>query len=292
MTFDTAAYITKIGQGLVADFHTAGMATTPGQIGSAREVPVRKRLEQILPVGAAVGSGFVIDSHGSTSRQMDVVLYERELCPVYSINQDPSTTYYPCEGVFAVGEIKSTIASSDLEDIVEKISSAKRLRRWAQAEKDLLGPEPTVPYRSYGSKMGMQGTKKEEFNQDKKPMDQIFGFALAGSLAMSPATLCNKFVEMAQGVERGLLPSLIVTLDGGVFCPLQVEGGKKTIELSPQQAQHMYYVQESDCNSFLVLVSKLHTVFRSGRTVTDGAFGRYFGYNTTIPGSGMMTSLP
>ena len=104
------------------------------------------------------------------------------------------------------------ISSADLEDIVEKIGSANRLWRWAQAEEDLLGPEPTVPYRSYGSKMGMQGTKEEEFDQDKKPMDQTFGCALGGSLAMSPTTLCSKFVEMAQGVERGLLPSLIVTL--------------------------------------------------------------------------------
>ena len=56
------------------------------------EQPVRKQLEQILPRGLAVGSGFVIDSYGGTSRQTDVVLYEKDICSVFSINDTPETT--------------------------------------------------------------------------------------------------------------------------------------------------------------------------------------------------------
>ena len=109
--FDPIGYVTRVGQELVSAFQVAGLATTPGQIGSAREVPVRDKLMQLLPRGVGVGSGFVIDSFGNTSRQMDVVLYEREVCPVFAINQDPASTYYPCEGVIAVGEVKSAIDS-------------------------------------------------------------------------------------------------------------------------------------------------------------------------------------
>ena len=64
---------------LVSAFQVAGFATTPGKIGSAREVPVRKKIMQILPRGVGVGSGCVIDSYGNTSRQIDVVLYEKDL---------------------------------------------------------------------------------------------------------------------------------------------------------------------------------------------------------------------
>ena len=110
-SFDSVSYVIRIGKELVHDFDGAGFATSPGQIGSAREVPTREKLEQVLPRGIAVGSGFVIDSYGNTSRQMDVILYEKDFCPVYSINRDSSTTYYPCEGVIAVGEIKSKISS-------------------------------------------------------------------------------------------------------------------------------------------------------------------------------------
>ena len=99
-------------------------------VGSAKEHPVRSKLEHILPAGIAVGSGCVIDSYGETSKQMDVVLYEKNICPVYSINDTPETTYYPCEGIVAVGEIKSSLNSDELEDIFDKIESVKRLRRF------------------------------------------------------------------------------------------------------------------------------------------------------------------
>ena len=117
--FDPIAYVTLVGQELVAAFQKAGFATSPGQIGSAREVPVREKLMQLLPRGVGVGSGCVIDSFGNTSRQMDVVLYEKEMCPVFAINEDPASTYYPCEGVIAVGEIKSAIDSRELGRVVK-----------------------------------------------------------------------------------------------------------------------------------------------------------------------------
>ena len=72
---------------------------------------------------------------------MDIVLYEKDFCPVYSVNRDPSTTYYPCEGVIAVGEIKSRITSEELEDIFNKIASVKRLRRYTRLLEDPLSNE-------------------------------------------------------------------------------------------------------------------------------------------------------
>ena len=106
-SFDSIAFAEQIGQELVAAFQLAGFATTHGLIGSAREVPVKDKLAQILPRGIGVGSGCVIDSFGSTSRQMDIVLYEQDICPVYAVNQDPASTYYPCEGVMAVGKSRA-----------------------------------------------------------------------------------------------------------------------------------------------------------------------------------------
>ena len=87
---------------------------------------------------------------GATSKQQDVVLYEKHLCPEYSINDDPATTYYPCEGVIAVGEVKSEMASKDLEDTFDKIASVKKLRRYARPTTDILNTEPYVSFRQYG----------------------------------------------------------------------------------------------------------------------------------------------
>ena len=60
---------------------------------------------------------------------MDVILYERDLCPEFCINNSPETTYYPAEGVLAVGEIKSTIGKRELADSFEKLRSVKALQR-------------------------------------------------------------------------------------------------------------------------------------------------------------------
>ena len=152
-TFDVDAFITRIGKRLVAQFDDARTATSPSTVGAAMEQPVRKQLEQILPRGIAVGSGFVIDSGGNTSRQMDVVLYEKDICPVFSVNDTPETTYYPCEGVIAVGEIKSSLDRQSLKDAFKKIASVKRLKRFTIHHP---GPCPTtgrliVMDRNYGS---------------------------------------------------------------------------------------------------------------------------------------------
>ena len=151
--FDANDFIDRIGRRLVAQFDDAKTATTPSLIGGAMEKPVRDQLEQILPRGIAVGSGCVIDTHGRTSRQQDIVLYERDICPVFSINDTPETTYYPCEGVIAVGEVKSTLNRERLTDAFQKVESVKRLRRMDTRHAIPMpdtGLRPPL-YRSYSS---------------------------------------------------------------------------------------------------------------------------------------------
>ena len=224
-SFDPVRYVVGVGRELVASFAQASQATSPGQVGSARETPTRRRLKTLLPNGVAVGSGFVIDSYRGTSRQMDVVLYEEHICPSYSINDDVSTTYYPCEGVIAVGEVKSDIGSSELEDVFAKIESVKRLHRHGVAEDDGLGP--VVPFRKYGSQLSIASTEANQFDQANKAVDQVFGFALAGTLKLRSATACEKFFALSTEVGWPLSPNLIVTLeDEQILCPLSIAGGK------------------------------------------------------------------
>ena len=163
--FDPIGYVTQVGQELVAAFQVAGFARTPGQIGSARESPVRRRLMQLLPRGVGVGSGCVIDSFGNANRQMDVILYERDICPVFSINEDPDSTYYPCEGVIAVGEVKSALDSRKLKDTFLKIESVKRLRRFARlSPSGVPGMADYVAFRKYGSLNSAATPKPGDYN--------------------------------------------------------------------------------------------------------------------------------
>ena len=106
-TFNMSKYLGGFGEELVLAFNQAELATTPGNVGRAREQAVLRKFGALLPAGVGIGYGLVIDSLVNVSRQMDLVLYEKNLCPVFTINEDEETSFYPCEGVIAVGEVKT-----------------------------------------------------------------------------------------------------------------------------------------------------------------------------------------
>ena len=225
---------------------------------------------------------------------MDVVLYEKHLCPEYSINDDPATTYYPCEGVIAVGEIKSEMASRDLDDTFAKIASVKRLRRYARRSDDGLGEGATASFRFYGASTAFAATEADEFDQDTKPLDQVFGFALAGSLALQAGTLCTKYAEMAAVHQRRFSPNLIVTLeDNQVLTPVRASpDGKLAIGISAHESDSIYCVTRPD-GGFQFLLARIYNVYRQGRTVERVAFDRYFARDgrLTLPGNGPFVRL-
>ena len=294
-SFEPIAYVMRVGQELVSAFQMAGFATTPGQVGSAREVPVKDKLMQLLPRGVGVGSGFVIDSFGNTSRQMDVVLYENEICPAFAINNDPGSTYYPCEGVIAVGEVKSSLGSVELEDVFRKIESAKKLRRFTR-----LSPSGTprmedyVAYRQYGSLSSIANPKPGDYNQERNPKDQIYGFALTGRLDLAHETLCDKFIDLTLATGYSQSPNLIVALDGSILCPLSISPDRHnpTITVSAQESNSIYCVRHPD-KSFPFLLARLQTMYTTGRTVETLAFDRYFAEDglLTLPSDGIVRWL-
>ena len=292
-SFDSVAFVRSVGEALVAAFEAGGLATTPGLTGSSREVPVRQQLSQLLPHGMGVGSGCVIDSFGNASRQMDVILYENEICPAFMLNRDPASTYYPCEGVIAVGEVKSTLASAELEDVFAKIESVKRLRRFTR-ESSAPGWK-YVAFRKFGSIMSAATSADDGYDQESKSSDQIFGFALAGRVALSVETLSTKFVDLAAATTYPLSPNLLVGLDGCVLCPLSLppDMANPVVEVSAQDANHIYCVKHPD-KSFSFLLGQLQRMYTMGRTVDAIAFDKYFGEEavTTLPNNGTLRALP
>ena len=214
-TFDPDAFIRRIGERLVDKFKDAKAGTTPSTVGSAAEQPVRDQLEQVLPRGLGVGEGFVIDSYGGTSRQQDVVVYERDICPVFSVNRTPQTTYYPCEGVIAVGEIKSRLDGDSLDDAFRKVASAKELRRHDVTD---LMPHPTtgepIPLKRNYLSPRLDSVVRLDEGPEQKERAQIFGFVLAGESRLSRETLVGMFSELSAGLDASVVPNLLVTLDG------------------------------------------------------------------------------
>ena len=141
----------------------------------------------------------------------------------------------------------------------------------------------------------MVGTKTEEFDQNSKPFDQIFGFSLAGSLELKPSTLCAKYVERAAQNGRTLSPNLIVTLDDNqVLSPLRIPASRHNpeIAISTHDANAIYCVTRPE-GGFQFLLSRIYTVYRRGRTVEEVAFDRYFAKDgqLQLPNGGTVAGL-
>lgn len=268
--FDSGQFVNRIGRRLVMEFEDAGEAGTPGLIGASREHPARVQLVKLLPAFVSVGSGLLIDSFGSKSKQQDLVIFERDFCPVYSINDTPEATYYPAEAIAAVGEVKSTVNKSVLFDALDKVKSAKMLRRYS--EKEDMGFGALASYRPFGSGASYAATPSDEYNQDANFRDQVFGFILCNNFAQSPDTVLDNLVEYQRNFGHEQMPNIIVSLNDGFVQGMRSENF--SLQRSPLISDSFSYVPAAD-RAFSYLVNELRTHIREGRSVPLRALDRY-----------------
>lgn len=80
-----------------------------------------------LPKRYEVASAFVIDSRGSRSQQIDIVIFDRHFTP--TLLDQKSHRYIPAEAVYAVFESKPHIDKDYLAYAGEKAASVRRLYR-------------------------------------------------------------------------------------------------------------------------------------------------------------------
>ena len=301
-TFDPDEFIRRIGQRLVNEFDDARAATTPGTVGSAMEEPVRNQLQQILPRGIAVGSGFVIDSYGGTSRQADVVLYEQDICPVFSINGTPETTYYPCECVIAVGEVKSALNQDSLRDAFKKIASVKGLRRHLvrQAVPDPRTGQGWPHYRSYGN---LHDGAVVDVNEKPRERGEIYGFVLAGEVRVRPESLTTFFLDVTRDTGDTLSLNLLVTLSGITLSwgsitderpgEVRKQDGRYVLAVAhggPPRWKPQWSAQTGDIlrllcgdDGFRFLVRHIREMYLQGRTSPVSSLDRYFAIREPQP---------
>lgn len=91
--------------------------------GAGVEDIIREELSKILPARYKVDRGILIDREGKTGGDYDVVIFNDLWFPqVKPAATDLSRrSYYPIEGVYAVGEIKQTLNYQTLDDALKKL---------------------------------------------------------------------------------------------------------------------------------------------------------------------------
>jgi hypothetical protein len=261
--FNSKEYIQELAQELIRNFTSAGKATTPSLIGTAKESEVRTKLAKIFPPLVSVGTGCVIDSKNNVSKQTDIIIYEKDFCPIFSINDTPEASYFPCESVIAVGEIKSTLNDKELNDSIEKIKSVKSLDRFFVR---------TDGTRSYGSKLTVHQMTEHEYNQKKNVLDQIFGFILCESFGLSIETILERLTKIYSISESFLLPNIIFSLKDGLI--LFYDKEKEEFTDSKNDATGIIHCNFPTGN-FQYLLHRINYFINNGRSTHILPFEKY-----------------
>lgn len=101
--------------------------THAGTMGAVNEEHFLSILRKYLPKRYAVETGIIIDSEGSTSDQIDVVIFDKQYSP--TLLDQENHRYIPVEAIYAVIEVKPTINKQYLDYAAEKAESVRVLHR-------------------------------------------------------------------------------------------------------------------------------------------------------------------
>ena len=99
----------------------------PGTKGDASEHVWRELLQTYLPSRYQAETAHVVDSKGTFSDQIDVVVFDRQYSPF--IFKFEGQIIVPAESVYAVFEAKQSINAGQVEYTQSKVASVRRLHR-------------------------------------------------------------------------------------------------------------------------------------------------------------------
>ncbi|MCC7164943.1 MAG: hypothetical protein IT331_20770 [Anaerolineae bacterium] len=167
----------SVAKKLEADFEATQRLTHSGVKGQAREKEVaRNFLQPYLPSRYSIGTGLVVDSKAETSRQQDLVIFDRFNSPTLQDHGDNQIFF--AEQVFAAIEVKSKINKVGLDDLFVKAQSLAKL------EKRTTGIVSIAP----------------GFNiATSTPPVAVFGFAYQSSIALESA---RDYLQSASANKR------------------------------------------------------------------------------------------
>jgi hypothetical protein len=96
-----------------------------GVKGTENELSLARILERLVPARYSVGTGMLIDRHGSYSKQMDIVIYESAEEP--AILAQTNQVLFPVENVRLCIEVKTTVTRREIDDARAKKESIEAL---------------------------------------------------------------------------------------------------------------------------------------------------------------------
>jgi hypothetical protein len=142
--------VNSLANRAIEAYRFAGAVKHGPENGRAREDAIRQFLAAILPPQYGIDTGFVIDSSGGVSKQVDIVIYRKANFPILSVG---GVKFFLVESVAAVLESKASIDSTArLSEALANIASVKALDRTGKG----LNRVPGTPIRIHAHDFAYQ----------------------------------------------------------------------------------------------------------------------------------------
>lgn len=177
--------------------------------GDLKETAVIEAIRSILPSGYSSSSGFVADSLGNVSPQIDIIIYEKNEIPIAFLQKDSAVI--PIESFKVAIEVKSTLTTSNFDQIERQIKSLSEMKCMLH----LPNNQNPLKSKKIEYKKGMQSVyivcfdskvAKETLNDLIKSNDFIIGiFVLNKYLLLSDGQLVNDGDDKVERTLMGLL---------------------------------------------------------------------------------------
>lgn len=104
----------------------------PGLKGESSEETFRIFLKGYLPQSLDISTGQLVDSHGNSSSQLDVIIYDSAKTPIFYSSSD--IRVIPVECAYAVIEVKSKLDTKELRRVFQNMETVRNLKKTAYRE--------------------------------------------------------------------------------------------------------------------------------------------------------------
>jgi hypothetical protein len=169
------------------------MVEHPGELGVAREEIIRRFLRAYLPARFEISTGFVFDSKGNVSKQLDIIIANALVCPRFETAG--GIRFYPCESVVAVGQVKSSLTSdAELQRALANLESVKELDRSADGR-------------------AFDADRQETIDHLNNHLHQIFTFLLISGKAIKDSTMQTSFMDRVLVTAPHVWTNIVFALD-------------------------------------------------------------------------------
>ncbi len=241
MTTDLANWFDNLDDVLQRQAEQAGLFDHGTITGNVREFLVHQVLASFLPPAVHIGTGRLIDRHGTMSRQVDIVASD-SLFPRFSASNIASL--YPIEGVVAAVEVKSSLDKASLASALENCWSIHTLK----TEGALTERSESLRARRVAEGISPEDALIEQLN---RPLPATYIFSFRGP--SNPATLAESIQEWID--EKAASCAL-----KEVYLPRMIVAGK-IVAVKNDGFFRMSYTERSDNKKILYVCADLSKPF-------------------------------